>query len=774
MKKVYLMKGMAAMAFGLVVTSCNKMDLFNANAEQEAKEKEFTENFQSVVMGGQTIDPNQTWSTTTPVQVSVTPRTSGTLKIYATSPIGNAAAALYTVDVTAGNKTTFTVTKPADAAKLYAAVYDADGMIDDMLSFEANGAAEVIFNKTASNRAARRVAPEMPTQPDTPTNTIDKPSEPTDIPSATNYTELIDEDKTVGGFSDNSKIYVAPGVTLTIDGEWAGIGKGSKIYLGAKSKLVKTSGNLYAEMGEIYNDGGIINATLSLNGTKVWNKGTITAGDVYGSANNASTIYNEGTITVDNIYFNKYDLLWNEGTFTSNGELNGGNDETKIYNKQGATIYANSFSLNNDKQLCWNEGTIEVTNAAATYNSGAAIVNIGTFKAGSFSQAAGGQFFNVNNSSVVLISGTTSLGNSNSVWVNNGDYTTDYFEVNQGGNQTFNLCRLTVKEKFSMGCSDGSFFVLQGDAAVVCEKDFDWNGDAYFWMGADSWLKVDGTLKSNNINNDGKGFIQYGDNMAVISADAITTDNPDGQARFCVFGNVCIDANSIFDLTDNNHIFSGNVKQSGQMYTANVPEAWKTATDCRPAYEPQDPNPEVTQWYYYAFEDLGTTDDFDFNDVILRVSAPVNNKSTVELVAAGGTLPTYLFYNGTLLSETEVHSLIGAASVTDMVNTGRGSKKPFVKVTDIDVTSDTKLDQLLLGIGITSENGQTTRVTRSVENNGDAPLVIVVNGDDNGKWFWPTERTTISDAYSGFGAWGANVSTNTNWYKNATGSVYEW
>ena len=733
MKKVYLMKGMAAMAFGLVVTSCNKMDLFNANAEQEAKEKEFTENFQSKVMGGQTIDPNQTWSTTTPVQVSVTPRTSGTLKIYATSPIGNAAAALYTVDVTAGNKTTFTVTKPADAAKLYAAVYDADGMIDDMLSFEANGAAEVIFNKTAANRAARRTAPTMPSLEDYPTPA--KPTAPTDMPTAENadYKILAENSPyTSYGFEIGKTYYIAPGVTVTLVGEYAGLNDRTKIYMGAGSTLKKETGTLFLGESVLYNDGGTIEAV--------------------------------------NFDVNK-GVLWNDGTFKLSGTLSATNNDAKIYNAENRTIEAKEIAFSNNSQLLWNDGTLDIDGDINYYNTDATIVNNGKIEADNMLGRAGGSLFNLTDREVV-IADSTIVNNSNSPWVNSGTFTTDKFKVIGGSNKVFNNCRLTVTDKFIIG-GDGSYFILQGDASVIA-KDFDWNGDAYFWMGADSWLKVDGTLKSNNINNDGKGFIQYGDNMAVISADAITTDNPDGQARFCVFGNVCIDANSIFDLTDNNHIFSGNVKQSGQMYTANVPEAWKTATDCRPAYEPQDPNPEVTQWYYYAFEDLGTTDDFDFNDVILRVSAPVNNKSTVELVAAGGTLPTYLFYNGALLSETEVHSLIGAASVTDMVNTGRGSKKPFVKVTDIDVTSDTKLDQLLLGIGITSENGQTTRVTRSVENNGDAPLVIVVNGDDNGKWFWPTERTTISDAYSGFGAWGANVSTNTNWYKNATGSVYAW
>jgi hypothetical protein len=40
---MYLMKGMAALAFGLVAVSCNKSDIFNPYADQEKNQQEFTE-----------------------------------------------------------------------------------------------------------------------------------------------------------------------------------------------------------------------------------------------------------------------------------------------------------------------------------------------------------------------------------------------------------------------------------------------------------------------------------------------------------------------------------------------------------------------------------------------------------------------------------------------------------------------------------------------------------------------------------------------------------
>jgi hypothetical protein len=86
---------------------------------------------------------------------------------------------------------------------------------------------------------------------------------------------------------------------------------------------------------------------------------------------------------------------------------------------------------------------------------------------------------------------------------------------------------------------------------------------------------------------------------------------------------------------------------------------------------------------------------------------------------------------------------------------------------------------LPFGISAQGTNGQLTKVTHSVENIGKAPLVIVVagypSGDNAGRWFWPTERTMISAAYTDFGAWGANASSYQDWYTNYdSNKVYQW
>ena len=742
MKKVYLMKGMAAMALGLVVASCNKFDAFNPYAEQEAKQQEFTENFQTSVMNGQAIDQNQTWATTTPVQVSVTPSTTGTLKIYTANPIGNVVASLYTADVTAGTKTTFTVAKPADVSKLYAAVINTKGLISDMLAFDATDNAEVNFNATTSNRAARRAAPARPTQPSAPAKSTLR--EPTDMPTAESAQNKILSDATYDwGFNIDGTYYIAPGVTVTI-GANGNLNQRTKIYMGAGSKIVKEGELWLDDSSVLYNDGGTIEAT--------------------------NFVVNKG-------------VLWNKGKIALSGILSASNDNAQIYNAANDTIKAAGISLSNNSQLLWNDGVLDIDGDIQYYNADATIVNDGKIIAENMFGRAGGSLFNLEDR-VVEIADSTIVNNSNSPWVNSGTFTTDKFKVLGGSTQVFNNCRLTVTDRFIIG-GDGSFFILNGDASVIAE-DFDWNGDAYFWMGGNSLLLVNDSLKSNNINDDGKGFHQYGDNFAVISANAITTDNVEGQGRICLYGNIYVDANEMFDLkyvkaiNKDNHVKEGNVQFTNKQFTAPVPDAWKTETTCRPAYNPGEQREDEVAWYYYAFEDLGTTDDFDFNDVIIRVSAPVDNVSTVQLVAAGGTLATTVLYNEQVFDATEVHELFGTTpSNSGMVNTGNGPEKKFVTLGTVTLTANDDPADLPFGISAQGTNGQLTKVTHSVENIGKAPLVIVVagypSGDNAGRWFWPTERTMISDAYTNFGAWGANASSYQNWYTNYdSNKVYQW
>ena len=116
----------------------------------------------------------------------------------------------------------------------------------------------------------------------------------------------------------------------------------------------------------------------------------------------------------------------------------------------------------------------------------------------------------------------------------------------------------------------------------------------------------------------------------------------------------------------------------------------------------QNPNQQVerdgiyTDWIikvvpanYYGMqrimcEDLGDTDDFDFNDVVFDVSVqqswwPVQGTfAKIYLQAAGGTLPVELYHNEERICE--VHEAFGVPTTT-MVNTTPDMVRPHVQFT---------------------------------------------------------------------------------------------
>lgn len=170
-----------------------------------------------------------------------------------------------------------------------------------------------------------------------------------------------------------------------------------------------------------------------------------------------------------------------------------------------------------------------------------------------------------------------------------------------------------------------------------------------------------------------------------------------------------------------------------------------------------------------AYEDLGSTDDFDFNDVVLRVSKTttetydnrgtlVNTESTItaQLCAAGGTLPTHVYYGSEDLGE--VHSLFGVSTAT-MVNTGNASADIVTLIEKRAVDNDFTISDYARQFSIVV-SGDTERTLTLPSETGTAPQAICIPT----AWKWPTERTNISDAYAEFGAWGANYTTSKSWY----------
>ena len=764
MKKMYLMKGMAVMALGLIVASCNKMD-FDQDAYQKAKEAESRQKFINNVMGGQDIDPNQTWSTTTACNVSVTPNQDGILKIFTANPIGNKTASLYTMNVKGGQTETFTVARPSDKTTLYATVMDENDMILDMLAFDAT-AEEVAVDlnmpsETSTRAATLRRAPTQPTQP----TFSGKPTMPTTYKNTLAEAQAAGAQPINAGIQAGGVYYMTPDMTapdiqntsLTIyfDGDFTSTpfngsnyqnGNGTTYCVTAGSKLklgtVRERLTIYLAPG----------ATLDISECLDWQGKSYT--DWTGKKATTFTFTKENA----GLYMNSDskviggDLYFKDGYTVLN---EGGIIETEnLHVENGAILY-------NDKE-------IKATGAISLNNTNGELINNGKMMGASLSLRAGTKFYNTLDGDVT-ISGATDIYNESDSWMNDGLYKSGSFKC-WDTQKVYNNCRLTVTGEFTMGGSDSNF-VLNGDASLICNS-FNWNSDNYFFLGGNSIVSVANELKSNN-SNWGYGFYQSGNDYAVISAKSITTDDPNNQWRVWYSGKIYVDTDSHFafvswNQTQKNIYKTDDVKFSKEQSAA--PVSWPESK-CKPAYNYKKPDPDPVMYYYYAFEDLGAIGDFDFNDVVLRVSAPNNGESTVYLMAAGGTLKSKVVYGDQTLCN-EVHEAfeveLGGGNF-DMVNTGYTERK-FVSLGTVTIAEGADMANLPFGIVVTGNNGESVKVTREVDHKGTAPLMIVVNGypegDNAGKWFWAKERVNISVAYPDFGAWGANVEENQDWYLN--------
>lgn len=234
-----------------------------------------------------------------------------------------------------------------------------------------------------------------------------------------------------------------------------------------------------------------------------------------------------------------------------------------------------------------------------------------------------------------------------------------------------------------------------------------------------------------------------------------------------------------------------------------------------------------------AVEDLGVTDDFDFNDIIIGISAVTTNdvteearkvgnalngqynKVTFKALAAGGTLPAYVYYDDVLLypdgheDRAEWHKWFGNGSYshTTMINTNAagadnltgakctvyfGSKDGSKYIFSLEKfeSEGGSVDAYDSGfkIGIdkaektsseisqeyfdTDENGYFVKPSSA----GAAPQMFLIPDKwtkvdgSVGKWQWPVERNHIQSCYNGFKEWVINAK-ETTWYQNPGSGV---
>lgn len=155
MKKMYLMKGVAVLALGLVVASCNKMEF--AGQPQISDEEALTN---AELKLGVSIDPKQDWNmtqnVTTKVSLNMGTGKDYTVYVFNDSPFDSDDAVYYSMNtVTDGASMSQTITVPKGQEMLYISVFDSDGSSVSKRIFLSGDEVDVSFGD-GTTRAARR------------------------------------------------------------------------------------------------------------------------------------------------------------------------------------------------------------------------------------------------------------------------------------------------------------------------------------------------------------------------------------------------------------------------------------------------------------------------------------------------------------------------------------------------------------------------------------------------------------------------------------------
>ena len=175
-------------------------------------------------------------------------------------------------------------------------------------------------------------------------------------------------------------------------------------------------------------------------------------------------------------------------------------------------------------------------------------------------------------------------------------------------------------------------------------------------------------------------------------------------------------------------------------------------------------DPKENSWII-ACEDLGSTDDYDFNDVVFEVKhVSGETTATVTPLAAGGVYASHITYDYGTKEFGETHELlgssVGANGLYPMINTtsitATGKPQTITVDTDFSVAED------MGGFGIRVNTGTSlSAILISAPSTGTAPQMFCVPAT----WSWPKERIGIEEAYPSFSNWSAD-SNDIEWYNS--------
>ena len=431
--------------------------------------------------------------------------------------------------------------------------------------------------------------------------------------------------------------------------------------------------------------------------------------------------------------------------------------QAKLYNNGTVTakkvdIAVTGMIYNSAKGLLDIDGNIQVS------NNNCVLVNDGTINATKIISTEGSK---IQNNGLVDLTGDTEINSNNDVWVNNGKYITENFIYTAGSAEVINNCMLTVRKKFFIGLANTTTNGFKVDGGVLT-TDFEAKGPANIFMASSSVFKVTNQAKMD-ITVVGNGIYgpESGD-YAVFQAKDIVWG---GKNNFCVsyFNNLCVVAESHFahaylDGTSDAAQANGGVGNNPTYYfdknkvkmcvNGTKPDFSIAETECNPGLEGD--NDEIKYAVRIICEDLGASDDFDFNDVVFDALIK-DGKTYIKVLAAGGTLPL-------TVAGKEVHEIFNVGTKT-MVNTQKDQhyatktdKQEFV----IDQAYASYKD-IPVKVGVDADANPMTEegMIELKANRGAAPQKIAVGTN----FEWCNERDQIEQTYDTFTEYVRNSAT---------------
>lgn len=725
------MKVFVAVTICLTASGCSK-------ESESTPEEQFKDNFLALVMGGKVVDTQQDWSTSTGLSVKISVDYGNDMDyrvfILPTQAIYDASSTyLGMARLKSGESKTITVCRPAHNALLYAACFDSSGhAVCKAFPAKADGS-EVIFSGKQADANAQSTGGmderwsvpimQMPDLSDYTTGPFVEVSSMESEPEGNNRLLLSITNDYTGylpslGIRGNMGLYVSGTWTLSFNQR---VANGNVLVVGNGGKV-------------IIPEGMTLSATSSANGE---------SGQIY--------VLPGGEITGDGT------LEYNTGSGTCS--FNAGIIKTKDILLNGCGLY-NSGTLGSQMSI-----STSVTCEAKDGTQGE-LINRG----GAWLQQINGNNFSLKNAANMIIDNELKLS-----------------ESSRFDDWSYTQCPSLVLS----GSAQGDKVVCMGNGAIIETTDITIDNFGV-WGPTGSNFSANALLKVDNCNGcvttDGKAGTSLLDHVELILPESFSVDYDldhltDNNRLFYYWLNACEGKL----INDNNYRWAQVGNKDALVWNDEISAdacgdvsrqtcTYGTSPSYNTTYLPKTASVEPEpNGMYYAFETIeGSWKDYDYNDVVLRVSVPVDNGdgnyvSNVLVMCVGNGMKTNILYNGADFGD-EVHKVIGV-DTSKSANVSSISRV-FSKLGEISFPDgNTRIDQLRFSVR-TEDNG-----TVRIQETGETPLYFVINGSSDRRWFWPIEGINIGVAYPQFCNWASNMQTALYWYAGsnaAAGKVISW